>query len=187
MSAKYTVCPDCGANLDYGEKCDCKKEGLPRGNGNSPNVSGPQLEHNPMIAQKTEKVNGNPLRDLRITKNIPAKDMVDVVKALYSKYDKQLQSKCEHGDEYGIDLKTKAMDALLEKYAPELLAKEKHRRDGGHRLKCKVSCRLEDDDYAKLIKYIKDDGFDTMQSWLTWVVRNYLRKKARKESNNGQV
>lgn len=25
--AYYNVCPDCGCNLDPGEKCDCKKEG----------------------------------------------------------------------------------------------------------------------------------------------------------------
>ena len=23
---KYTVCPNCGANIDNGEKCDCTKE-----------------------------------------------------------------------------------------------------------------------------------------------------------------
>ncbi len=25
--AKYEVCPYCGAHLDHGERCDCKKEG----------------------------------------------------------------------------------------------------------------------------------------------------------------
>lgn len=24
--AQYITCPDCGANLDPGEKCDCKEE-----------------------------------------------------------------------------------------------------------------------------------------------------------------
>ena len=24
--AYYVTCPDCGANLDPGEKCDCKKD-----------------------------------------------------------------------------------------------------------------------------------------------------------------
>lgn len=24
--AKFVVCPDCGEHLDFGEKCDCKKE-----------------------------------------------------------------------------------------------------------------------------------------------------------------
>lgn len=106
--------------------------------------------------------------------------MVLTVRALFPKYDKMLQSKCEHGDEYGIDIKLKAMDALLEKYAPELLAKEKHRRDGCHRLKCKVMCRLEDDEYAALVKRIKEDGFDTMQAWLAWIIRNYLKKGSQK-------
>ena len=23
---KYWTCPKCGANLDFGEKCDCKEE-----------------------------------------------------------------------------------------------------------------------------------------------------------------
>lgn len=24
--AQYVVCPDCGAHLDFGERCDCQKE-----------------------------------------------------------------------------------------------------------------------------------------------------------------
>lgn len=24
---KYVVCPNCGAHLDAGEKCDCKEDG----------------------------------------------------------------------------------------------------------------------------------------------------------------
>ena len=24
--SQYVTCPDCGAHLDYGEKCDCRKE-----------------------------------------------------------------------------------------------------------------------------------------------------------------
>lgn len=28
--AYYHTCPDCGANLDPGEKCDCEKEGKSR-------------------------------------------------------------------------------------------------------------------------------------------------------------
>jgi len=173
----YRECPDCGASLDFGEECDCKKEGLPRGNGNSPDVSSSVLEHNSILPQNKQSVNTNALRELRLSKNLSAKEMVDTVKALFPKYDKMLQSKCEHGEEYGIDLKSKAMDALLEKYAPELLEKVKHRRNGGHRLKCQVSCRLEDEEYAELVKQIKDDGFDTMQAWLAFKIRQYLKSK----------
>lgn len=27
--AEYRVCPDCGANLDPGERCDCTKRSAP--------------------------------------------------------------------------------------------------------------------------------------------------------------
>lgn len=26
---KYKECPECGAHLDYGEVCDCKKDAVP--------------------------------------------------------------------------------------------------------------------------------------------------------------
>lgn len=38
------------------------------------------------------------LRDLRISRQLPAREMVAVVQALYPKYDKTIQSKCENGD-----------------------------------------------------------------------------------------
>ena len=165
-----------GSGVDPGDK---KEKGSPDTNQNDPGKD--TKSKSPIsISQKSEKSNINQLRDLRISKNIPAKEMVLTVRALFPKYDKMLQSKCEHGDEYGIDIKLKAMDVLLEKYAPELLAKEKHRRDGCHRLKCKVMCRLEDDEYAALVKRIKEDGFDTMQAWLAWIIRNYLKKGSQK-------
>ena len=44
------------------------------------------------------------LRELRLSKQIPAKDMVAVVQAIYPKYDKTVQSKCENGDAYGVSL-----------------------------------------------------------------------------------
>lgn len=33
---QYKVCPHCGSHLDFGEKCDCNKEGLPHANETSP-------------------------------------------------------------------------------------------------------------------------------------------------------
>ena len=45
------------------------------------------------------------LRELRVTKQIPAKDMVAVVQTLYPKYDKTVQSKCENGEAYGVTIR----------------------------------------------------------------------------------
>lgn len=179
-------CPYCGANLDPGEKCDCqekKENGLPDANQTSPMRD--DKSHIPNITQKKTKVKANPLRDLRISKNLSAKDMVCTVRVLYPKYDRMLQSKCEHGDEYGVDIKVKALYALFEKFAPERLAREKYIRGGCHRLSCKVMCRLEDDEYEELKERVKEDGFDTMQEWLSSMIRAYLRSKPKKQKSKG--
>jgi len=119
------------------------------------------------------------LRKLRLSKKLPAKEMVAVVKELYPKYDKTIQSKCERGDEYGIRIREDAMEALYLKFAPEQLQEIKRKQSGGHKLKCRISCRLPDDTYTELQRYIKEDGFKTMQDWLSDTVEKYVRRKRR--------
>lgn len=124
------------------------------------------------------------LKKLRISKNIPAKDMVAVVKALYPKYDKTVQSKCENGEAYGVCLLPDAAEAIRDTFAPEL---KKKRKKDHHRLTCRISCRLENDVYEELQRNVKAEGYATMQDWLTDVVKRYNRqKKAQriKEQNN---
>lgn len=135
------------------------------------------------IAQSAKKCKQNLLRDLRVTKKIPAKDMIDLVREHYPKYDKALQSKCEHGDEYGIDIRSDAMDTLLAKFAPEQLEAKKRRRNGGHRLTKRIMCRLEDEDYSALVQYITADGYTDMNAWLVSTVRSYLAEKRKDEYN----
>ena len=114
------------------------------------------------------------LRELRISRQIPAKEMVEVVKEIYPKYDKTMQSKCERGDEYGIQLRHDAMNALYERFDPEQLTKSKKKKGDGHIYTCRISCRLPDADYLLLQMYAKSDGYLTMQDWLTDQVQNYL-------------
>ncbi len=176
----YNTCPHCGANLDPGEQCDCQKtkKGEPTdANQTDSPKEDEKDQQNPTSAHSISLTSGNvnPLRFLRLSKELPVADLVATVKELYPKYDRQLQSKCEHGEVYGIQLRTNAWDKLLAKYAPDILEREKHRRDGCHRLKCKVSCRLETNEYADLMKRIREDGFDTTQAWLTFMIRKYLK------------
>lgn len=168
----FKTCPDCGANLDPGEKCECKGKGLPRCNGNSPKDSVSYAAS--IVSQKSEDVKTEPLRELRISKAIPAKEMVDVVRAIFPKYDKMLQSKCERSSEYGVRIRPEAMDALAAKYAPDEVEKIKRKRRGGHRLTCRVTCRLEDAEYAEVVKTVREEGFDTIQSWLAFNIRKHL-------------
>lgn len=118
---------------------------------------------------------GFDLKKLRTSKNIPAKDMVAVVKALYPKYDKTVQSKCENGDAYGVCLLPDAADAIIDTFAPEL--KHKPKKKDTHRLTCRILCRLENDVYEELQRNVKADGYTTMQDWMTDIVKRYNREK----------
>ena len=119
----------------------------------------------------------NDLRDLRVRKQLPVKDMVEVVRELYPKFDKTVQSKCENGDAYGILLRPDAMDALYRRFAPDILEGRRLARRERHRLTCRISARLENADYAALQQHLKADGYATMQDLLTDLVRRYLMEK----------
>lgn len=118
-----------------------------------------------MVSQKKGKV--NLLQSIRVLNDIPAAEIVENVRTIYPKFDKPLLSKCEHGDEYGICLKRDAMELLVGKYVAV-------RTVDNRRLKCRVSCRLTDEDYSTLRKVQKDNGFQTMQLLLTFIIRNYI-------------
>lgn len=118
----------------------------------------------------------NKLRELRLSKNIPAKEMVAVVQKIYPKFDKTQLSKCESGA-YGAELPEDAMQALYTAFAPELLTPKKRRHSGRNRLTCRISARLEDDVYSELQQRIRADGYETMQSWLSYVVQRYLKER----------
>lgn len=115
----------------------------------------------------------NKLRDLRLSHSLSSQELVDTVKELYPKYDKPLQSKCEQSDVYGVRLNQKAMNALLQKYDPDGLLRRKRSSDG-HRLICKIQCRLEDDVYAELLHKVKTADYKTVQDWMTDMVLMYI-------------
>lgn len=116
------------------------------------------------------------LRELRLAKQIPAKDMVAVVQTLYPKYDKTVQSKCENGEAYGVSLRPDALAALYDHFAPELAQARAAAKRDRHRLTCRISARLETADYELLQQLITAEGYATTQDWLTATVRAYIAK-----------
>lgn len=121
--------------------------------------------------------NDNELRCLRVDLGLPTKDMVAIVQTLYPKFDKTMQSKCERGDEYGVNIRPDAMKALYERFAPERLEPPKRTRHGQHRLTCRISGRLEDSVYAALQQHMETDGYATAQEWITAMVLRYIAEK----------
>lgn len=122
------------------------------------------------------------LAELRSAKKIQAKEMIEVVASIYPKYDKYIQSKVEHGDEYGVQLRQDAMIALLTTFAPERL---KRRRRSNRRKANRIQARLTDDVYNRLQLAIKANG-DSIQDILEGAVLAYLATKGEHHDQTAQ-
>ncbi len=102
--------------------------------------------------------------------------MVEVVQTLYPKYDKIIQSKCEHGKEYGIQLRDDAFHALLQKFAPETIKRRDHDRK---RNANRIQARLTETVIRQLHKALAEDGY-TVQGWIEEQVYSYLERRRKK-------
>lgn len=118
------------------------------------------------------------LRELRLSRQIPAKDMVEVIQKLYPKYDKTVQSKCENGDAYGVSLRPDALKAVYEAFAPDALEGQERAKRDYHRRTCRISARLDDGLYAKLQQQMEADGYKTAQDLITAMVNQYVAPDA---------
>lgn len=133
----------------------------------------------------------NELKEFRIRHELTAQEMVDVLRDVYPKYDKTVQSKCENTEKYGVVLAPEGVKALYEKFAPDeplpaaaSSKSRKPRRDSGNKLKCRISARLPDERLEQLQQAIKADGYSTMQDWISSAVADYLYQRG-KENENG--
>lgn len=115
------------------------------------------------------------LKDFRLRTKVSTKDMIDVVQKIYPKYDKVMQSKCENGELYGVQLAPDAMAALRAAFEPE--APKKTPRRDKHRLTCSIRARLETPVYEALQQRIEADGHTTAQDWLTEKILAYLAEE----------
>lgn len=124
----------------------------------------------------------NPLAQLRQEKKLAVRDMVDCVRKVYPKYDKVLQSKAEHGEEYGIDLRSDAMHALLAQFAPERLRRpQQPRRTKPYRISARLDERL-----FGLLQQAKQRSGKTMQDFLEMIVADYLKMKGEEHDPSAQ-
>lgn len=117
--------------------------------------------------------------ELQDERHIPTVDIVEVVAAIYPKFDRFLLSKVRHGDETGIRLRADAQHELLThfKVTQESTGKGKPRPN---RSKPKrISCRLTDKAYGLLQRELDRTGM-TMQGFLEALIAKALQ-------NHGEV
>lgn len=115
----------------------------------------------------------NDLQTLRLSHQIPAKEMAETVQTIYPRFDRYLLSKCETPSVYGVQIKHDALKALFLKYDPEAWEKRKRRTDG-HKNPFRISCRMDEITFKRLMSQIHQDGFKTVQDWILDQVLAYI-------------
>lgn len=114
------------------------------------------------------------LKEFRDRTGLMAKDIVPIIAEDFPKFSKQAYSMCENSEQYGVVLHPDGFAKLMATF-PDAAAKKK-KKSGKNRLKKRISARLCDSEYDALIAKVRADGFDTMQAFLVFMVRNYLKE-----------
>ena len=115
------------------------------------------------------------LKELREGTELKVKELLPYLTPHFPKLTRQTFCACENPDQYGVVLHPLAFAILQAKFPAAAISKKK-KKSGKNRLQKRISARLEDAEYEALIKKMKSDGFDTVQAFLVFMVRNYLKE-----------
>lgn len=113
------------------------------------------------------------VKAFREERGITARDMIDVARESYPKYDKYLHSKVERPDEYGVR-PVLALESAWE-CAFASTAKKCHKRDN-RRLKARIQCRMTQTEFERLQHAFRRDGYTTMQEGMSNLIKQYINK-----------
>ena len=111
------------------------------------------------------------LQSMRERSGCKSIEMVEVVKGIYPKYDKYIHSKVENGREYGITLRPDAMDALVQRFAPDLQARP---RKPNRRKPNRIYARLPDALFEKLQQHLQSTD-QTAQDFIEALIAQFFK------------
>lgn len=112
---QYHVCPDCGAHLDFGERCDCKNEREDTSDA-AEVPSQKEIIATSSLTNPPVDVNSLNLRDLRQATGAMAKDAALVIREVFPKFNRQLLAQCEAWDKYGVIIHPDGLRAICKAY-----------------------------------------------------------------------
>ena len=120
------------------------------------------------------------VKDFRMERNLKSDQLVKVIREKFPKYDKYLQSKIERPAEYGVRLVHEAEALLEDAFIKTTPTPHKRAR---RQLPQRIQCRLSTTNYEGLQQAFKQDGFDTVQAGLTYIIHLYLNKEEQHGTN----
>lgn len=119
--------------------------------------------------------------------NAMAKDVAQVLKDEFPKFNRQLLTQCQAPEKYGVIIhpnglaiikaaynlgETQTVGSTEEKSEPAQKPKKKQRR----KLPRAITLRMTTKDYQKLARRVKEDGFTSVQAWLYIRVSELLKE-----------
>lgn len=167
----FKECPDCGAHLDPGERCDCREAKRE----DAPDAAGTPSEINSTVSVSNSHADVNAclrLKAVRQQAGVMAKDAALVVRDVFPKFNRQLLAQCEAWEKYGVIIHPKGLDAICKAYnlplpaIPITVENTGTKKTENRRLARKVTFRMTPSDFDVLQKRVQEDGFDTVQAWL---------------------
>ena len=135
------------------------------------------------IALFFDAVKKNDLRTALALAGLTLGEAVALLGIRFPSLDKTTLSKCCNSDKYGCTLHPDGYDVLRSVAGiPQEAAAEprKRRRKSTHKFTCRIAGRLPDGKFWALQRYIRLEGWDTIQDWVTAQVDNYLSKMEEK-------
>lgn len=119
---------------------------------------------------------------------IQTRQAAELLKSRFPKLDKSVISRCKKPELYGCRLHedgyTIIRMAVFGDGEAVATPQEREKRtgvgkhtSGGHRFKCRLSCRLPDERYEEFKECIAEDGYATVNDALLTLVLSYIERK----------
>lgn len=166
---KFKKCSECGANLDPGETCDCKKEvdtpaatGMPTNN----------VNHKPLDENSLSNIFQNVndcfrLREVHELTGVQAKELSELVKPRFPKFSRQIMSQCESYEKYGCLPHPDVIHIICDAYNIRLDSKPVRKGENYKRkLGKNFTLRMTEEDFQWLQSQAEQDDFPSVQAWL---------------------
>ena len=163
---KYRVCERCGAHLDFGEICDCKKD---EADVTAITTTSGETGATERISQTTDYVKAamdlaTILRETRVK----YRDIAETVKDVFPKFNPQLLTACANWQTYGVLLHPDGVAAIIETYDVQTMKKKEHRK-----LDRRITFRVTSANFARIERNMEKTGANTIQEYISAAVMAY--------------
>lgn len=182
---KYRTCPDCGANLDFGETCECAKKNetdAPTTTRQPRNPKG--LPQNKIPSDWEDVKTLCNLRKILMQTNATNKDVAAAVQDIFPRFNRQLLTQATNWETYGVLIHPMALAYICSSFGIESAAadaKAGKPRKQSRRLGKQLTFRCTETFYEEMLTAMDACGFSTVQGFIENIVTLYLGRL-----NNGE-